>query len=168
MIVVGSSLLLSAALLGNGLGLRLGLRLLRSFLVGRWLRLRLDLLSTALLLRLLNGGLIMSFGLWFDFLGPALLGILIFDGGFFVNLRLWLSLLGSSLSLGSFDERSVIVVVGLLFGSALLGLLSGRSLSRLLLFFLVNSFLAATLLGRLLGWGVTTILRILALDCMHC
>lgn len=197
-IAVGGSLLLSTALLRNGLGLRLGLGILGSYLVG--LGLNLGLLSTASFLGLLNGRLncgliidlrlyfgllgptlllgslsfdssfILSLGLWLGFLGPAfLLGSLGFDGGFLISFGLWLDLLASSLSLGSFDRRSIFVVVGLLLGFALLGLLSGRGLSRLLLFFLsiLTTLLAATLLGRLLGGGITTVLGSSALDCMH-
>lgn len=171
-ITVGSSLLLSAALLGNrlrhGLGLGLGLWRFRHFLVG--LRLNLGLLSTASLLGLLNSGLIIFLRLGFGLLGPALLlGSLSFDGGFFVCLRLWLGLLASSLCLGSVDGWSTFVV-GLLLGLALPSLLSGRSLSRLLILFLfriITSLLAATLLGRLLGRGVAAILGKLASDRMH-
>lgn len=165
-ITVGSSLLLSAALLGNWLRLGLGLGLLGRFLVG--LRLDLGLFSTAFLLGLLNGGLIVNFRLRFDLLGAALLlGRLSFGGSFFISLRLWLGLLGSSLCLGSFDGRSIFVVVGWLLGFALPGLLSGRSLSRLLVLFvlrIVISLLATTLLGRLLGRCITPILGMSALD----
>lgn len=172
-IAVGSSLLLSAALLGNGLRrghrLRLELGLLRRFLVG--LGFNLGLLSTAAFLRLLSGGLIINLRLGLDLLGSALLlGSLSFDGSFLIDLRLGLGLLGSSLLLGSLDERSIIVVVGLLLGLALPGLLSGRSFSRLLIILLlriVPSLLAATLLGRLLGRCVTTILGTSVFACMY-
>lgn len=165
-IAVGSSLLLPAAPLCNGLGLGLGLglRLLRSFFIG--FGLRLDLLSTASLLGLLRGGLIIDLRLGLDLLGPSLLlGSLSFGGVFLVSFRLCLGLFGSSLCLGSFDGRSIFGVVGLLLGLALPGLLSGRSLSRLLLFFLA-SLLPATLLCRLLGRRIITILGTSALDCM--
>lgn len=159
-IAVGSSLLLPAAFLCNGLGLGL----LRSFFIG--FGLGLGLLSTAFLLGLFCGGLIIDLRLGLDLLGPSLLlGSLSFGGVFLVSCRLYLGLLGSSLCLGSFDGRSIFGVVGLLLGLALPGLLSRRSLSRLLLFFLA-SLLPATLLCRLLGRSVITILGTSALDCM--
>lgn len=165
-IAVGSSLLLSAALLGHRLGLGLGLALW-SFLVG--LGLNHGFLSTASFLGLLNDRLIVGFRLGYCLLGSALLlGSLSLDGGSFIGLRLCLGLLGSSLGLGSFDGRCILIVAGLLLCFALPGLLSGRSLCLLLLFFLVcivASLLATTLLGRLLGGGVTTVLGTSAFDC---
>jgi hypothetical protein len=104
-----------------------------SSLVSLGLGLDLGLLRTTFLLGLLNSGLIID--------------------------RLGLGLLGSFFCPADFGKRNIFVVTGLLLDFALPSLFGGRSISLLLLLFLIlSSLLATALLGRLLGGGVTTIL----------